>query len=202
MKKILALAAVISALAFSLTGCTSGTSSDSAGSSDTSNSSGGEPMTAESHESAATGGEDSAPSDIITGEATGDSGASDGSESGERTAAALGEAVKNAVEFPAMEDANADFDVTDIDVQDSFFSVNLMSPQLYRVVIIKPSDATKELTAQRIEEYANYMKTEAAFYPDQEISAAGTVSGVTPDGYYYVIVHEDGAKAEEALLSA
>lgn len=197
MKKILALAAVISALTLSLAGCTGGTSSDNSGSSASSGGS-GEPMTSESHESAATGGEDSAPSDVLTSEDTGDN----GSESTERTAATLGEAVKNAVEFPAMEDANADFDVTDIDVVDSFYSVNLMSPQLYRIVIIKPTEETKDAAAKRIEEYAEYMKTEAAFYPDQEISAAGTVSGVTPDGFYYVIVHEDGAKAEEALLSA
>lgn len=191
MKKILAMAAVISALTLSLAGCTGGASSDSSGGS-------GDPMTSESHESAATGGEDSAPSDILTGETSGDN----GSENAERTAAALGEAVKNAVEFPAMEDANADFDVTDIEVVDSFYSVNLMSPQLYRIVIIKPTEETKNAAAKRIEEYAEYIKTEAAFYPDQEISAAGTVSGVTPDGFYYVIVHEDGAKAEEALLSA
>lgn len=200
MKKILALAAVLSALTLSLAGCTGGASSDNSASSDSSSGS-GEPMTSESHESAATGGEDSAPSDILTGETSGDN-SSDGSESTERTAAALGEAVKNAVEFPAMEDANADFDVTDIEVVDSFYSVNLMSPQLYRIVIIKPTEETKDAAAKKIEEYAEYMKTEAAFYPDQEISAAGTVSGVTPDGFYYVIVHEDGAKAEEALLSA
>lgn len=200
MKKILALAAVLSALTLSLAGCTGGASSDNSASSDSSSSS-GEPMTSESHESAATGGEDSAPSDILTSETSGDN-SSDSSESAERTAAALGEAVKNAVEFPAMEDANADFDVTDIEVVDSFYSVNLMSPQLYRIVIIKPTEETKDAAAKKIEEYAEYMKTEAAFYPDQEISAAGTVSGVTPDGFYYVIVHEDGAKAEEALLSA
>lgn len=200
MKKILALAAVLSALTLSLAGCTGGASSDNSASSDSSSGS-GEPMTSESHESAATGGEDSAPSDILTGETSGDN-SSDGSEIAERTAAALGEAVKNAVEFPAMEDANADFDVTDIEVVDSFYSVNLMSPQLYRIVIIKPTEETKDAAAKKIEEYAEYMKTEAAFYPDQEISAAGTVSGVTPDGFYYVIVHEDGAKAEEALLSA
>ena len=200
MKKILALAAVLSALTLSLAGCTGGASSDNSASSDSSSGS-GEPMTSESHESAATGGEDSAPSDILPGETSGDN-SSDGSESTERTAAALGEAVKNAVEFPAMEDANADFDVTDIEVVDSFYSVNLMSPQLYRIVIIKPTEETKDAAAKKIEEYAEYMKTEAAFYPDQEISAAGTVSGVTPDGFYYVIVHEDGAKAEEALLSA
>lgn len=200
MKKILALAAVLSALTLSLAGCTGGASSDNSASSDSSSGS-GEPMTSESHESAATGGEDSAPSDILTGETSGDN-SSDGSESAERTAAALGEAVKNAVEFPEMEDANADFDVTDIEVVDSFYSVNLMSPQLYRIVIIKPTEETKDAAAKKIEEYAEYMKTEAAFYPDQEISAAGTVSGVTPDGFYYVIVHEDGAKAEEALLSA
>lgn len=200
MKKILALAAVLSALTLSLAGCTGGASSDNSASSDSASGS-GEPMTSESHESAATGGEDSTPSDILTGETSGDN-SSDGSESAERTAAALGEAVKNAVEFPAMEDANADFDVTDIEVVDSFYSVNLMSPQLYRIVIIKPTEETKDAAAKKIEEYAEYMKTEAAFYPDQEISAAGTVSGVTPDGFYYVIVHEDGAKAEEALLSA
>ena len=204
MKKILALAAVLSALTLSLTACSGGASSGSSDNSSTSGTSGtssNEPMTSESHESAATGGEDSTPSDVATGE----TGATDesGAQTGERTAASLAEAVKSVLEFPAMDEVEqCDFDVTDIEVEDSYYYTNVMSPHLFRIVIVKPSEATKELCAQRIDEYANYMKTEAAFYPDQEVSAAGTVSGVTDDGFYYVIVHQDGAKGEEALLEA
>lgn len=201
MKKILALAAVISALTLSLTACSGGTSSDSSENSSTSGASSNEPMTSEAHESEATGGEDSAPSDVATGETGADD--ESGAQTGERTAASLAEAVKSVLEFPAMDEVEeCDFDVTDIEVEDSYYYTNVMSPHLYRIVIVKPSEATEEICAQRIEDYANYMKTEAALYADQEVSAAGTVSGVTDDGFYYVIVHQDGAKGEEALLEA
>ena len=47
-----------------------------------------------------------------------------------------------------------------------------------------------------------YIKNDAAFYPDQEPSAAGTVNGTTEDGYLYIIVHENGADIASAMLSA
>lgn len=38
-----------------------------------------------------------------------------------------------------------------------------------------------------------------AFYPMQQASAEGAVTGMTDDGYLYVIVHEDGAEIEKAV---
>lgn len=202
MKKILALAAVLSALTLTLTGCTGGDSS-------TLDSSSSEPMTQEEHESGIAGAEDSTPSDIITGEVSDDGaltstdeiGAPDNAE--QTRAQVLGNAAYNAVEFPAMTDTQpADLDLEGIEVEDSFYQTNLMSPHLFRVIVIKPAAGSEDKLAEVIEAYAAGIKDKTWNYEDQEISAAGTVSGVTSDGYYYVIVHQDGATAESALLAA
>lgn len=208
MKKILVLAAIFSALTLTLTGCTGGNSSNS----DSSLSS--DALTQEEHESDIAGAEDSTPSDVIAGDASDEGNATtsdeenssnaESTELGEQTRAqVLGNAAYNAVEFPAMTDTQpADLDLEGIEVEESFYQTNLMSPHLYRVIVIKPAAGSEEKLAEVIDAYAAGIKDKTWNYEDQEISAAGTVSGVTSDGYYYVIVHADGATAEEALLAA
>ena len=43
------------------------------------------------------------------------------------------------------------------------------------------------------------IKDGAAFYPDQEIAAAGAVEGKTDDGFYYIIVNQIGSQIEEII---
>lgn len=208
MKKVLALAAILSALTLTMTGCTGGDSSDS----DSSLSS--DALTQEEHESDIAGAEDSTPSDIIAGDTSDEENVTssdeenasnaNSSEAGEQTRAQiLGNAAYGAVEFPAMTDTQpADLDLEGIEVEESFYQTNLMSPHLYRVIVIKPATGSEDKLAEVIEAYAAGIKDKTWNYEDQEISAAGTVNGVTSDGYYYVIVHAEGATAEEALLAA
>ena len=77
--------------------------------------------------------------------------------------------------------------------------VPMMSVHLDELIVVKPkagseADVEKQLTA-----HLDYIKDGAAFYPEQEIAAAGAVMGQTDDGYYYLVVHQVGSDIAEVI---
>ena len=85
------------------------------------------------------------------------------------------------------------------DLEEFCFCTNLMSAQLNRVIVVKPVNGREGAVEDAVNSYLNYSQTGAAFYPAQEESAAGAVSGKTPDNYIYLIVHKNGAAIADAI---
>ncbi len=84
------------------------------------------------------------------------------------------------------------------------FCTSVISAQLYKVVVIKPKADKETEVSEAIDKYFDAIKNDPniAFYPGQQASAEGAVKNKTDDGYYYIIVHEDGADIESAMLAA
>lgn len=87
------------------------------------------------------------------------------------------------------------------DLEEYCFCTNVMSAQLNRVIVVKPMNGREGAVEDAINTYLNYSQTGAAFYPAQEESAAGAVSGKTPDNYIYLIVHKNGAAIADAIAN-
>ena len=70
------------------------------------------------------------------------------------------------------------------------------------LMVAKPKagseDAIKAIFDDRYDYYKN--DPNAAFYLADQEHVAGTVGGVTNDGYYYVIVHKDGPAIQSAIV--
>lgn len=84
------------------------------------------------------------------------------------------------------------------------FATNIISAQLNKIIVIKPKDGKENDISTAIDTYFNGIKNDPniAFYPAQQASADGAVKGKSDDGYYYVIVHENGADIETEMLAA
>lgn len=186
MKKFLSTAMIIAALAMTVTGCSrNNDGSSDAGSSDTGSS-------------------------VTTSEAG--TGSDGGNTSGDSEAAALtardmAANVLTAVEWPALmevsdnETASMMFGIDTNLCEDFYFTNQMMSVHLNEILIAKPKSGSEEDLKAQFDARFAYIKDGAAFYPEQEESAAGAVSGTTDDGYLYIIVHAEGAKAQEAMLN-
>ena len=81
------------------------------------------------------------------------------------------------------------------------FANNLISANLLKVYVVKPVAGSEDAVKEWFENYLTYCKEEAAFYPQQEVSAAGSVTGTTADGYYYLICHENGAAIADYMMA-
>lgn len=209
MKRFVSTVIAMAMLTAGLSGCTGNNNSGSSGSSEVSDSSDSGSDNSDNSENS--DNSDSAPD---TSGATSDGASTGTSDGGENLpdpdgrAAKMGAAAMEAVEWPAM------MDVTDPEMASMFFGIDLsacedyylsnqlISAQLNEVVIAKPSAGNEDALKSAFDAHFEYIKNEAAFYPDQEASAAGAVSGTTEDGYLYIIVHENGADAAEAMLAA
>ena len=90
--------------------------------------------------------------------------------------------------------------VLDLDLLDDY-SIYLptMSVHLDEIVIVKPKAGKEAEVQAELDEHFAYIKDGAAFYPDQEIAAAGAVEGKTDDGFYYIIVNQIGSQIEEII---
>lgn len=88
--------------------------------------------------------------------------------------------------------------------EESCFVSNVMSVQLNKVIVIKPKEGKEDEISNAVDAYFEAVQTDPnlAFYPMQQASAEGAVKGKTDDGYYYMIVHENGADIETAMLAA
>lgn len=123
-------------------------------------------------------------------------------------AAKMGAAAMEADEWPAMMDvvdpefATMFFGIDLSMCEDYYLSNQLISANLNEVVIAKPVAGKEDDLKAVFDAHFEYIKNDAAFYPDQEPSAAGAVNGTTNDGYYYIIVHENGDSIASAMLAA
>ena len=203
MKKIIALSLILSALALAVTGCSNNiNSSSSAESSDATSS-------VTSGESNSEEVSDNVSDDTASDDAASDDTENSGSSEVSGTAAQYAEKVMNAIEWPSMaektdaEDVQLAFSIDTSLCEDYYFADNMMSVHFNRILIAKPSAGNEEALRAQFDAYASYldnMETDR-LYEDQVISLSGRVHGETPDGYYYIIVHEDGAAAEAAMLA-
>lgn len=179
MKKILATMAALAVVTAAFTGCSNNNnSSESSSAADSSSS-----------------------TSQTTSEANSDSSA----PAAERTAQDITNAVFESVEWVASEQ------ITDAEIAETMLGLDLsllddysifvpmMSVHLDELIVVKPkagseADVEKQLTA-----HLDYIKDGAAFYPEQEIAAAGAVMGQTDDGYYYLVVHQVGSDIAEVI---
>ncbi|MGN0649136.1 MAG: DUF4358 domain-containing protein [Oscillospiraceae bacterium] len=205
MRKLIA-AIIISALTLALAGCSGNNNSGSSASSGSSTTS-----------SDTTSNQDSSGSSGTSSESAPDNGSdvssdtsSESSSNGEYAdnAHRLADVVQNAVEFPAMGEVTETEDIlnifginTDLCVEYAFIQ-NLMSVHLNEIIVLLPAAECEDELLEQLTNRFEYIRNEAAFYPAQEASAAGAVMGTTENGYLYLIVHENGADAQEALLAA
>ena len=173
MKKFLATVIALSAITAAFTGCSGNTSSSSSSNSSSSSS-------------------DSSSSAASDNSSAGTSQAESGSESQttERTAEDLAQAVFKAIDWVSSEQiTDAEIAKTmvnlDLDLLDDY-SIYLptMSVHLDEIVIVKPKAGKEAEVQAELDEHFAYIKDGAAFYPDQEIAAAGAVEGKTDDGFY------------------
>lgn len=97
---------------------------------------------------------------------------------------------------------SADFNLESL--EEYCFCTNVISAQLNKVIIVKPKADNEAEVSGAIDTYFDAVKNDPniALYPGQQVSAEGAVKGKTDDGYYYIIVHENGADIESAMLAA
>jgi len=179
MKKFLATMAALAVVTAAFTGCSNNNnSSDSSSAADSSSS-----------------------TSQTTSEATSDT----STPAADRTAQDITNAVFESVDWVASEQ------ITDAEIAETMLGLDLsllddysifvpmMSVHLDELIVVKPkagseADVEKQLTA-----HLDYIKNGAAFYPEQEIAAAGAVMGQTDDGYYYLVVHQVGSDIAEVI---
>lgn len=145
---------------------------------------------------------DAAEDEIVEDDTAGDA------VTGDVSCQTLADAVINSgVEFPAIglvEDEAILKDVMGYDL--SLFSeysvtMHMMSAHLIELTIAKPAEGQEEAALEHLNNRMNQLKTEVAFYPEQQETADQTVVG-SAGGYVYLLCCNDAAKAEEALLAA
>ncbi|MBP1563002.1 MAG: DUF4358 domain-containing protein [Oscillospiraceae bacterium] len=206
MKKIILSAILCGSLILTLSGCGNRNNSDN--SSESSAASSSEQTSSEQTSSEQTSSEESSSE-----QTSGANGGVDNSglsfpdnRAGRMAAAALRtdawpamDVVSEADEIGAMfsTDEGEVFNLDDL--EEFCFCTNLMSAQLNRVIVVKPVNGREGAVEDAINTYLNYSQTGAAFYPAQEESAAGAVSGKTADNYIYLIVHKNGGAIADAM---
>ena len=127
---------------------------------------------------------------------------------GELSCQTLSDAVINSgIEFPAIGLVEDEAILTEVMGYDlSLFSeysvtMHMMSAHLIEITIVKPADGQKDAALEHLNNRMNQLKTEVAFYPEQQETADQTVVGEAGD-YLYLLCCNDAAKAEEALKAA
>lgn len=221
MNKRISAALLAAIITLTLAGCSSGTTSS--GSSSTAESSVSSETSSADSESAVT-------SEVSDSGVTSDTSAADGTSAGSGEApSGNNDGVDNSgLEFPDTKagrmvkaalatdawgymDLGADQEYVSAlfseefvleDCEEYCFTSSTMSTQLLKVAVIKPKEGKEEEFTNAIEHYLEYAKEGAAFYPAQEESAAGAVSGKTDDGYLYLVVHKNGEDIANAMLAA
>lgn len=197
MKKLLAAAAILSIAAFA--GCSANNNS-----ADSSSEAVSETSSASSESTSDTTSEsETAPAESGTNEDSPEENKPDS------RAALYADAVLGAAQWPDMElitedTAESAYSFTGIDLslcEDYYFALPYTSVDLARIIIVKPAEGNEDAVRSQVEAHFDYIKTSAADYPTQEATVSGSVSGVTSDGYYYIIVSENGAAAADAIAA-
>ena len=69
------------------------------------------------------------------------------------------------------------------------------------ILIAKPKAGNENAVKAIFDAKYDYYKNDpnAAFYLAEQEDVKGTVSGVTGDGYYYIIVHPNGPAIQSAI---
>lgn len=182
MKKFLATVIALSAITAAFTGCTGNNNSTS----DNGSSASGSGVTSDAGASGAVGTSEPSMPEV-------------------RTAADLGMAASTCIDWYDLEpvdDAEIIKSMMNIDTSlcdEYYVAVSMMSVHLNEVVIVKPSEGNEETIKTQLDEHFAYIKDGAAFYPEQEIQAAGAVQGKTDDGFYYIIVHQIGSEIADIM---
>lgn len=181
MKKFLATMAALAVVTAAFTGCSNNNNSSSDSSASDSSS------TASDNSSTASTAESSNP------------------ETTARTAEDLANAVFESVDWVASEQ------ITDAEVAETMLGLDLslldeysiyvpmMSVHLDELIIVKPKSGSEADVEKQLSDHLDYIKNGAAFYPDQEIAAAGAVMGQTDDGFYYLVVHQIGSQIADVI---
>lgn len=203
MKRIITLSVILSALALAVTGCSNNANNSSSNSSEATSS-----VTSTSEATSETSNtSETAPAD--TGDTADTNETAEAPSNADTRAAQYAEAALGAVEWPAMmevtdaEEAMLQFSIDPALCEEFYFSGNMMSVHLNRILIAKPAAGSEEVLREQFDSYWAYLNDmeKESLYEAQAASLAGMVRGETSDGYYYIIVHEDGTAAEEALLA-
>ena len=202
MKKTVLTAIVMSALMLSIAGCSNNTSSDSSSSaSATSGATSSPELGSDTSEPASSAPETSEPETSAPAE-TGDA----QPESGR--AAVLGAAALNADEWPSLDMISdpaiieAYFGFNADDTEDYYLAIPLVSANMEEIIVVKPKAGSEEAVKTAIFDHITNVTENMFLYPGQEEIAAGAVTGETPDGYIYGIVHKNGADIAQTMLAA
>lgn len=171
MKKFLATMAALAVMTAAFTGCTSAN---------------------DSSDSSSSAAESGTSSETSTPEA-------------ERTAQDITDGVFESIDWVSSEQ------VTDPEIADTMLGLDLsllddysifvplMSVHLDELIVVKPKAGSEEDVDKQLTAHLEYIKESAAFYPDQEIAAAGAVMGQTDDGFYYLVVHQIGSEIADVI---
>lgn len=115
--------------------------------------------------------------------------------------------MNSGVELPAttvVEDPAIISDVLQYDTtlfSEYTITMHLMSAHLIEITVAKPAEGKEADALAFLENRMNQLKTEVAFYPEQQDTADQTVVGEA-GGYVYLICCDNAPKAEEALKAA
>ncbi len=115
--------------------------------------------------------------------------------------------INSGVELPAIGLVEDEAILTDVLGYDlSLFSeysitMHMMSAHLIELTIVKPAEGQKDAALEHLNNRMNQLKTEVAFYPEQQETADQTVVGEAGD-YLYLLCCNDAAKAADALKAA
>lgn len=219
MKKIVSILLVCAMLTATLTACDTNKPSDTSSSTSSTESSSSESSSSESTTESSSTDSGSTDDNIVVPDDPNNPGDGDdgegvdnsGLEFPDNRAGALAKAALATDAWPAMDLVtdpefvsamfSADFN---IDSYEEFcLSTNFISAAFNKVIIIKPKAGKEEEVSNAFKSYQEMIQDPSMmYYPDQEIQIAGTVTGETDDGYYYMIVHENGEDIAATMLAA
>lgn len=115
--------------------------------------------------------------------------------------------INSGVELPAIGLVEDEAILTEVLGYDlSLFSeysitMHMMSAHLIELTIVKPAEGQKDAALEHLNNRMNQLKTEVAFYPEQQETADQTVVGEAGD-YLYLLCCNNAAKAADALKAA
>ncbi len=145
--------------------------------------------------------------DTTVADTTEETPAEDGAAGASKTMELTEVIMNSGVELPAttvVEDPAIISDVLQYDTSlfaEYTITMHLMSAHLIEITVAKPAEGKEADALAFLENRMNQLKTEVAFYPEQQDTADQTVVGEA-GGYVYLICCDDAPKAEEALKAA